>query len=188
MKLLTIARRRKGLSENCQSVEGAREERASSPPPSPPEQERERISQTRSKEERKHNDSKFKNVTGQSRQAERRAPALRGPDLSLSRRAGALRSAISDPLLKNVSHPLLAASIIVYAGINLTRADDNPPAAKPAQIKSQLTASDVQPGLANDWLRGQFNSFSNWDLGGQFRARYEHAEYLGTVDFSAMGG
>src|SRR5438132_935035 len=141
MKLLTIAGRRKGLSENCQSVEGAREERASCPQPSPPEKERagERISQTRSKEERKHNDSKFKNVTAQSRQAERRAPALRGPDLSLSRRAGALRSAISDPLLKNVSHPLLAASIIVYAGINLTRADDNPPAAKPAQIKSQLT-------------------------------------------------
>ena len=94
----------------------------------------------------------------------------------------------NDSKFKSVSHPLLAASIIVYAGTNLTRADDNPPAAKPAETKSQLTASDDQPGLVNDWLRSQSSSFSAWDLGGQFRARYEHAEYLGTVDFSATGG
>jgi len=36
------------LSDNCQKVERAREETASSPRPSPPEEERERISQTRS--------------------------------------------------------------------------------------------------------------------------------------------
>src|SRR2546427_9068047 len=45
----------KSVSENCQSVEGAREERASSPQPSPPEEERERISQTRSKCPRRKN-------------------------------------------------------------------------------------------------------------------------------------
>ena len=106
MKLESIAGRRKSVSENCHSVEGAREERtsspqpsgrvknsradektASSPQPSPPpassllrrgKAERERISETRSKQERKLNDLKFKNVTGQSQRAERRTPALRG--------------------------------------------------------------------------------------------------------------
>src|SRR2546422_10501580 len=47
----------KSVSENCQSVEGAREERASSPQPSPPEEERERISQTRSEEGQSKNGS-----------------------------------------------------------------------------------------------------------------------------------
>src|SRR5438094_2734630 len=161
MKLESIAGRRKSVSENCQSVEGAREERTSSPQPSPPPayallrrgmEERERISQTRSKQERKLNDLKFKNVTGQSQRAERRTTALRGPNPSLSRRAGALRSAITDPLLKNVSHPLLAYSIMVYAVVNrVLAADGEPPHSESAQTKSQLTAPDVQPGLANDW-------------------------------------
>ena len=48
MKVQSIAGRGKSVSEICQSVEGAREERASSPQPSPPEEEREKISQTRS--------------------------------------------------------------------------------------------------------------------------------------------
>src|SRR5712671_6379714 len=90
---------------------------------------------------------------------------------------------------KLVSQPLLAASIMVCAAVNrVLAADGEPPHSESAQTKSQLTAPDAPPGLANDWLRGQFNSFSNWDLGGQFRARYEHAEYLGAVDFSATGG
>ncbi len=85
-------------------------------------------------------------------------------------------------------HQLIVAGIVVYGAPDLARADHDPPAAKPAQTNSQLTASDVQPGLVNDWLRSQSSSFSAWDLGGQFRARYEHAEYLGPVDFSATGG
>src|SRR5206468_4368684 len=64
----------------------------------------------------------------------------------------------------------------------------NPSVPKPSQIQSHLTASDAQSGLANDWLRSQSSLFSAWDVGGQFRARYEHAEYLGPVDFSATGG
>src|SRR2546426_9055773 len=115
MKLESIAGRRESVSENCQSVEGAREERASSPQPSPPKEEREKISRTRSKEERKFTDLKF------------------------------------------FSHPLLAASIMVCAAVNrVLAADGEPPHSESAQSKSQLTASDVQPGLANDWLRGQF--------------------------------
>jgi len=86
-------------------------------------------------------------------------------------------------------HKLIVAGMVVYgAAPDLARADDNPPAAKPAQTTSQLTAADAQAGLANDWLRSQSSLFSAWDIGGQFRARYEHAEYLGTVDFSATGG
>src|SRR2546427_13303978 len=46
-------------------------------------------------------------VTGQSRRAERRAPALRGPRSSLSRRAGALRSAVF-LLIGAVASPALA--------------------------------------------------------------------------------
>src|SRR2546428_6444807 len=116
MKLESIAGRRESVSENCQSVEGAREERASSPQPSPPKEERERISQTCSKEERKLNDSKF----------------------------------------KSVSHPLLAASIMVYAAVNRARAaDGNPPPSESAQSNSTVYASEVQPGLANTWLRSQ---------------------------------
>src|SRR6266446_4329624 len=83
-------------------------------------------------------------------------------------------------------HQLIVAGIVVYGAPDLARADHDPPAAKPAQTNSQLTASDVQPGLVNDWLRSQSSSFSAWDLGGQFRARYEHIEHLGgAADFSA---
>ena len=57
-----------------------------------------------------------------------------------------------------------------------------------AQSDSTVYAADAQSGLANDWLRSQSSLFSAWDVGGQFRARYEHAEYLGTVAFSATGG
>src|SRR6267378_5165444 len=86
------------------------------------------------------------------------------------------------------THQLIMAGIVAFGAAYLARGEDNTLTAKPAQTKSQLTASDAQPGLANDWLRSQSSLFSAWDLGGQFRARYEHAEYLGTVDFSATGG
>src|SRR6266700_6675385 len=90
--------------------------------------------------------------------------------------------------MKVFPHRLIVVCVVVYGATDLTRSDENSPAAKPAQTKSQLTASDVQPGLVNDWLRSQSSSFSAWDVGGQFRARYEHSEYLGPVDFSATGG
>src|SRR6266705_5091892 len=95
---------------------------------------------------------------------------------------------LSDLKFKSISHPLVAACVAIYGSAGIARTDDSPPAAKPAQTKSQLTASEVHPGLVNAWLRSQSSSFSAWDLGGQFRARYEHAEYLGPVDFSATGG
>src|SRR5258708_1242108 len=103
--------------------------------------------------------------------------------------------------MKILSHQLFAACVVVYGAPDLTLADDNPPAAKPAQTKSQLTASDVQPafeagasrarqgsGFVNDWLQSQSSLFSAWNIGGQFRARYEHTEYLGPTEFSATGG
>ena len=48
-------------------------------------------------------------------------------------------------------------------------------------------------GLLNDWLRDQNKGFSPWDLGGQFRARLEHKEYMaapgqaGSIDFRQNG-
>src|SRR5882762_12037925 len=84
-------------------------------------------------------------------------------------------------------HQLIVSCIVVYGATDLARADDDPPAAKPAQTKPQLTASDSQPGLVNAWLQSQSSLFDPWDFGGQFRARYEHTEYLGGVDFSATG-
>jgi hypothetical protein len=85
-------------------------------------------------------------------------------------------------------HQLIVAGMVVCGAPDFVRADDNPPPARPAQTKSSMTASDVHPGLVNDWLRGESISFTNWDFGGQFRARYERHEYLGQVDFSATGG
>jgi len=85
-------------------------------------------------------------------------------------------------------HKLIVAGLLVYGSPSLARADENPPADKPARTKSQLTAPDGQAGLVNDWLRSQSSLFSAWDFGGQFRARYEHAEFLGPVNFSAAGG
>jgi hypothetical protein len=78
--------------------------------------------------------------------------------------------------------------MVAFAAVSLAEAEDNPPPTKSVQANSQLHASGVQPGLVNDWLRSQSSSFNAWDFGGQFRARYEHAEYLGPVDFSATGG
>ncbi len=56
-----------------------------------------------------------------------------------------------------------------------------------------LTATTLKPpasaGLLNDWLRTQSDGFKRWDIGGQFRARYElHDNYAvagraGAVDF-----
>jgi len=83
---------------------------------------------------------------------------------------------------------LIVSCIVVYGAPIPVRAEDKPPAAKLAQTNSQLTTSDGQSGLLNYWLRSQSSSFSAWDLGGQFRARYEHTENLGAVDFSSKGG
>ncbi len=90
--------------------------------------------------------------------------------------------------VENVSLPLLVASTVVFAAVSLAQADDALLPAEPAKSNSIVHVSNLQPGLVNDWLRDQSSSFNAWDFGGQFRARYEHAEYLGPVDFSATGG
>ena len=103
--------------------------------------------------------------------------------------------------MRVIPHQLIAAGIVVCGAPDLARAEDNPPAAKSPQTNSQPHALDVQPafedkaapagqaaGLVNGWLRSESSAFTDWDLGGQFRARYEHHEYLGSVDFSKTGG
>ncbi len=83
-------------------------------------------------------------------------------------------------------HQLIVSCIVVCGAPMPVGAEDKPPDARLAQANSQLTASDGESGLVNDWLRSQSSSFSAWDIGGQFRARYEHAEHLGgAADFSA---
>ena len=45
-------------------------------------------------------------------------------------------------------------------------------------------------GLVNDWLRKQSDDFTEWDLGGQFRVRYENKENAGSFpnrDFIRLG-
>ncbi len=53
----------------------------------------------------------------------------------------------------------------------------------------------AQPGagLINDWLRNESPVFTNWDFGGQFRARFEHREHFAipgktnSIDFRETG-
>lgn len=60
-----------------------------------------------------------------------------------------------------------------------------PPAANPAAAASA--------GLANDWLRTQDPFFKAWDLGGQYRQRYEVRDHMavpgvrGAIDFRDHG-
>ncbi len=67
-----------------------------------------------------------------------------------------------------------------------------------AQTTTAATAAAAPPapssaGLANDWLRQQSGTFSSWDIGGQFRARFEHREHSaipgspGAIDFRDHG-
>src|SRR6267143_6896060 len=88
----------------------------------------------------------------------------------------------------NISQAAVAARIIFFAAVSFARAEESAVTTAPAQSSPQRHAPDVQTGIVNDWLRSQSSSFDPWDFGGQFRARYEHAEYLGPVDFSATGG
>src|SRR2546430_2431401 len=100
---------------------------------------------------------------------------------------------------KSVSNRLVAACVVAYGASGLAWGEDYPASAQPAQTKSSPTASQAQPafegasasarqsaGVVNDWLRSHSSSFSAWDFGGQFRARYEHFEHMGgAADFSA---
>ncbi|MBI4660737.1 MAG: alginate export family protein [Verrucomicrobia bacterium] len=71
-----------------------------------------------------------------------------------------------------------------------SRAQTNP-AAPPAAPPKFSTAS---PGLVNEWLREQSPEASAWDVGGQFRLRFEHKEHFaapgvpGAADFRRVGG
>lgn len=77
-------------------------------------------------------------------------------------------------------------SVLMGAGLTLAScafSQTNKPAA-PA------TAATVSPGLVNDWLRKQSPGFKAWDIGGQFRLRYEDKENAGSFpnnDFIRRG-
>jgi len=89
---------------------------------------------------------------------------------------------------------VLMATAAVYA-----QEKSNAPASN-GGTSAAAPAPAANTSLVNSWLREQSDVFKGWDLGGQFRARYEHAEYLdapgapgidtkhGSVDFRAVGG
>src|SRR6266446_618123 len=82
--------------------------------------------------------------------------------------------------------PLFLASTVCFLA-----AAANPP----GQTQTVAASAPSQPssGLVNDWLREQSPAFTNLDLGGQVRARFEHKEHFaipgqsGTADFRASG-
>jgi hypothetical protein len=59
-------------------------------------------------------------------------------------------------------------------------------------LAAPSTPAAPSAGLLNDWLRGESTAFQPWDLGGQFRARFESKQYFavpneGAVDFQRTG-
>ena len=81
-------------------------------------------------------------------------------------------------------HALTASSLLFgVAPLFAQAGTSTSPAPSPPPAKSA--------GLINDWLRQQSPSFTNWDIGGQIRARFEDREHYGilgtpgSVDFLA---
>ncbi|MBM3881347.1 MAG: hypothetical protein FJ387_16745 [Verrucomicrobia bacterium] len=82
----------------------------------------------------------------------------------------------------------LAASAAAYA-------QTAPSTAATATLAPPAPTPPTPPsaGFVNDWLRAQDEFFGAWDLGGQFRLRFEHRENLaiagvpGAIDFRAAG-
>lgn len=79
------------------------------------------------------------------------------------------------------SHPILRAGALVLA-TSTTVLGQSPASIPPASA-----------GIVNDWLREQNAAFSAWNLGGQFRPRFEHKEHMaiagvpGAMDFRQDG-
>ena len=70
--------------------------------------------------------------------------------------------------------------------------DNAAPSAQPAPASSAAVPvpAGASAGLANQWLRQQSEVFTPWDLGGQYRLRYENKENAGSFpnrDFVAEG-
>jgi hypothetical protein len=88
---------------------------------------------------------------------------------------------------------LLAASAAISLPFAAMAQVSNPPS-NSAQPPTVANTSGTSAGLVNDWLRSRSPAFSEWDFGGQFRARLEHKENFaapgvpGAVDFRAKGG
>src|SRR5258706_5426284 len=87
--------------------------------------------------------------------------------------------------LQGFPHPLLAASVIVCAAINVARSNDSPLGTKSAQSNFQPSAFNIQPGFAEDWLPSRSSLFDAGNFGGQFRVRYEDTQEIGSIEFSA---
>ena len=73
--------------------------------------------------------------------------------------------------IPNIILPLASVGIFIGSlGIMLCQAAE----------QSSATSKPASAGLVNDWLRSEIPAASAWDVGGQFRARYEVKENAGS--------
>ncbi len=71
--------------------------------------------------------------------------------------------------MKPERHDIILAAFILTTSFAALHAQEKASAPSPVPAASSA-------GLVNDWLRNQSPAFTNWDLGGQFRARFEAHE------------
>ena len=86
---------------------------------------------------------------------------------------------------------IIANSSIVLLIAGSVYADEKPPSTAAAAAKAPPPPAVAKSaGLLNDWLRSESDFFNPWDLGGQFRVRYEVKDGGGVspaTDFRAKG-
>lgn len=78
------------------------------------------------------------------------------------------------------------AAILLLATGTLPVLSQTTPASS-ATASKPAAQKPVSAGLVNDWLRDESDAFKQWDIGGQFRIRYEakeNAGYIANRDFA----
>lgn len=88
----------------------------------------------------------------------------------------------------------MKAKLSVVTACTLTAASGAKLPAQPAALAAAPPAASPSAGLLNDWIRERQPESKDWDLGGQFRTRFEHKERFavpgvpGALDFRDEGG
>jgi hypothetical protein len=79
--------------------------------------------------------------------------------------------------------------------VTASGASAQPQPAEPQAVANPATPKDpaASAGFVNDWLRSQSPTWEAFDIGGQFRSRFEHREHMaipgqpGAIDFRERG-
>src|SRR5215470_13360668 len=74
--------------------------------------------------------------------------------------------------------PLPHAATVLCAGVCLV--SPSAPGADAGLTQANLWTSEPRAGLINDWLHAQSPAAQPWDVGGQFRVRYEVKDNAGS--------